>query len=387
MVDHLLGQSDRRSAGVGLGAMLDRPPDIHWSGPSGRRMLHKQPSGLFRAAAAWCALFAMASGCDERHSAVSPQDCGSVPCWANPVEEGCWPWSGGGPETPRFPNSQDEPCWSNRGLIVYVDNGIVAVDPRTGYCSVDPLLAGLWVIDPRTESRSRIWSSGRNPCWSPDGLMIAFIDSNSLCTIDYRGGQYRRLTSGEWNNNPAWSRDGSTLAYESDSGVAADFGIWLRRIADGDAWRVTDGGVRYPEWLLGDNGLMVIRTVDGIGQICRMDPTGNNVVTLSWFPEGRDVRYNRLSPDGRRIAYTNYVPDNCRRQMWILDIGGKVDYRITWEGGASPAWSQDGTLIVYVKEDATKYDGRVGTLWIMNSMTGEEWQLTSTWVSGLPPTL
>ncbi len=138
--------------------------------------------------------------------------------------------------------------------------------------------------------------------------------------------------------------------------------------------------MRFPEWSLNDQRLLHMRNVGSAGQICSMNTVGEDVQVLSSFPPGRDFRDVRLSPDGHRIAYANRMPGNCRRQLWILDTRSGADYRLTWEGGAKPAWSPDGTLLVYVKEDATQSDSRLGTLWIMDSMTGEEWQLTSSWI-------
>jgi Tol biopolymer transport system component len=262
-----------------------------------------------------------------------------------------------------------------------VDHGIVGVN-AIGSSTIDWALYGIWIIDPRTGSRYKIRSSGRSPRWSPDSEYIVFIDDNRLCTMDYHGGQFRQLTSGGWNNHPVWSHDGAMIAYDSDLDVSAGFAIWIMDAYTLDSRRITESGIRFPEWMVGDQRLLSLRGVDDTGQFCSMNTDGGDVQVVSSFlgSTGIGIGDARVSPDGRRIAYSNYIPGNCRRQMWILDAQSGADYRLTWEGGAEPAWSPDGTLIVYVKEDATKSDSRLGTLWIMDSMTGEEWQLTSSWI-------
>ena len=63
-----------------------------------------------------------------------------------------------------------------------------------------------------------------SPCWSPDGLSIAFNDEKlsandmaNLSQINLDGRNLRRLTAGpKMDQRPAYSPDGSKLAFQSN---------------------------------------------------------------------------------------------------------------------------------------------------------------------------
>lgn len=327
-------------------------------------------------------MMAMAGiSCTEK-TIVSPGDgCVGVPEWANPIEPGCWPWEGGGPEQPMYGNHQDEPDWSKQGLIVYRDYGVVDVDMFTGYRTVDSRLQGIWIVDPRDGGRYRVWASGRNPRWSPSGQEIVFVDNNQVCVVNYKGGQYRQLTPGGWNNLPVWSGDGRMLAYESNWESTNGYEIWIMYYDTMIGRSIANGGCAIYDWLWDSEHMLMSGGGDtGRARFSIVDTSGTNVETLWEFANNVYVERGRLCPDGRHIAYTKRVLGYCKDQIWIMDPKSGIDYRVTWEGGSWPAWSPDGTMIVYVKEDVMKHDRRLGTLWIMNMATGKEWQLTHHWM-------
>jgi Tol biopolymer transport system component len=319
-------------------------------------------------------LSGLSGGCGDHHCRPPELAQDGVPGWANPIEPACQPWTGGGPEGPAFTDHQTEADWSVLGFIVYRDYGIVSVD-RFGNYTSDPYLRGLWVIDPRSGTRQRIRPSGSNPRWSSDGEFMVFVDVQ-ICTMNRVGTEYRQLTSGR---APAWSHDGGMIAFESSLGVST--AIHLLDLQTMDLRRIADSPSQEPDWMPDDRHLLHLRSVGNTGQFCSMDTSGANLAVLSQFPPNAWARHGRMSPDGRRIAYSKQIAGYCRPQIWILDVETGVDYRLTWEGGDYPGWSPDGTLLVYTKHDQTQSNDRLGTLWIFNTMTGNETQLTHHWTS------
>lgn len=63
----------------------------------------------------------------------------------------------------------------------------------------------------------------------------------------------------------------------------------------------------------------------------------------------------RFSPDGNRIASQILPPDGDRPDIWVLDLNGSTQRRVTFDSGSSiPVWSVDGRRIAF----ASKPGGR-----------------------------
>ena len=63
-----------------------------------------------------------------------------------------------------------------------------------------------------------------------------------------------------------------------------------------------------------------------------------------------------ISPDGSAILYGLKPPDDYA-QVWKYESAGDRHIRLTDDGGDNPAWSPDGTRIVYTR--TAKGDGGV----------------------------
>ena len=195
-------------------------------------------------------------------------------------------------------------------------------------------------------------------------LLIAVIfvgikrfDSPSS-SLPPRVGDPVQLTTGEGLEiDPSVSRDGSVLVYSTDR--SGEFELWLRRQA-------------------GRSG------ASDIGSEQRI-PTG-----------GLHAVQPAISPDGRRLAYVTREP----RGLWIVeldlpgpsaepmdDLGGLSSRRLT-DFGSRPAWTPDGTELVFQADSRTDVSERSlpalppSNLWRISASGGEAKPLTQ---PGAPP--
>ena len=74
-----------------------------------------------------------------------------------------------------------------------------------------------------------------------------------------------------------------------------------------------------------------------------------------------DCGFSTISPSGAEIAFGVLPPENYA-QIWIYNIVQNHLSKLTDDGGDYPAWSPDGSKIVY-----TRTQQGDGGLWIMNA--------------------
>jgi Tol biopolymer transport system component len=190
--------------------------------------------------------------------------------------------------------------------------------------------------------------------WSPDGTQIAFRSEpdgdQEIWLMNADGSEPHRLTRGL---SPAWSPDGSKIAYASPGDIPCPPGRGLRCTgisimnADGSGQhRVpnTDGG-EYPSWAPDGKRIAFNSNLSGDHVMFIVDIDGSHVVDLSSVGEGWQVDW---SPDGGSILFTSHRdhPDNYT-DVYVMRPDGSGVQRLTNARAYTPAWSPDGTQIVF----------------------------------------
>jgi dipeptidyl aminopeptidase/acylaminoacyl peptidase len=268
--------------------------------------------------------------------------------------------------------------------------------------------------------------------FSHDGSRIAFSSDRgsplgsdyNIFVLDLRNGEIRQLTRNPAEDTmPSWSPDDSRISFAStrENGT----GVWAVDAAGGPERRLITAGSRIDAASWGPGGEVVAHGVDGTkgwleingkpvtgdehvfpfrpsfasrteffytadGKIKKRDLNGT-VQTIPFTArlevtpvDGTYVRRKRdftsqtprkvlgivrpmLSPDGKTIAFA------ALGDIYLMLVGGKPK-NITHDAAydTDPAWSPDGSTLVYSSDKA----GGLLQLWLRDVATGSERQLT-----------
>ena len=230
-----------------------------------------------------------------------------------------------------------------------------------------------------TNPRAKVYDF--NPDWAPDGSKLAFQrDDETGCreacvqgiyTVNADGTQLTRLTpenSEIYSADPAYSPDGTRIAFDGCIGpivndACTNEGIFVMT-ADGrnteqvtfesPASRFQDNEVQWSP----DGTHFVfqrLRFSDGLIAVYTVKVDGTDFHRLSpWQLDGEHADW---SPDGRLIVFESYgdgAPTGVSTNVFTVHPDGSHLTDVTRdEGGAvnatNPAWSPDGTKIVFVQ--------------------------------------
>lgn len=160
-----------------------------------------------------------------------------------------------------------------------------------------------------------------SPVWSPDGTKIAFISNRdylfSLYVMNADGSNAQLVTDKVLDPaEPAWSPDGGKIAFSA--GVRATVGMAKPSID------------------------IYVINVDGSGLEKLTKDSGFNV-NPAW------------SPDGKQIAFTSNRDLDGQSKIWVMNADGSnqrvlpnpQNTKSTGFLGGQPAWSPDGTRILF----------------------------------------
>jgi len=160
---------------------------------------------------------------------------------------------------------------------------------------------------------------------------------------------------------PSISADGQTVAYASDASGRGDLDIWLRKIDEPNARRITDGVAHESEPNISPDGNQVVyRSEHAGGGIYILDIKGY-IRERKGGPE-REGDTERLlaefghnpqfSPDGRQVVFWDGSPalfSNYASKIYIVDTtGGKPRQLLpAFKDARYPTWSPDGSEILF----------------------------------------
>jgi len=176
---------------------------------------------------------------------------------------------------------------------------------------------------------------------------IAFVSTRDgspwIYVADSTG--VRRLAAGD---EPAWSPDGTTIAYQSPTGISM-------MGADGTNDRVIRRGGSQPSW--SPDGTQIAFSDGGIRVMQRDGSFDRLLVPNDFIQPDDDMQRPAWSIDGQRIAFVRY--DCCWMEpvaIYVVALDGTPPHALLsaevqggiWYSHWSPAWSPDGRLIAFI---------------------------------------
>jgi TolB protein len=226
------------------------------------------------------------------------------------------------------------PSWSPDGQL------IVFQSDREGAAAIFIMKA-----DGSDAKRIPNTENGRYPKWSFDGRYITFfaeLNGNSeIFVINSDGSKPRNLTQHlATDETPSWSANGKTLAFQSDRND------------------VRKGDRSVEEWIY-NFGLFTMAS-DG-SAVLEITGTQTNDENPSIAPHGKQIVYQSYISNSLGIAVVNTITKEKR----IL-----TDLRYA---SGSPAWSSDGSKIVFDSNQDGNFE-----IFVMDANGSNQRQLTFT---------
>lgn len=239
-------------------------------------------------------------------------------------------------------------------------NGLIAYTCNTSQiCKASPDGSG----------QSTLISSGTDPVWSPNGQKLAFVKNGSdLYTANADGTNQVLFESG--GTQPAWSSDNSTIAFLNTDGH-----IWTKSASSQQ--QVTNGTDSQPAISPNGQKLAFVSATGGHLHIFVATLGGSGIPTPTQLTTGtNDEVHPAWSPDSNTILFQGsdglYKITCC--------AAGQTPVRVVNStSAADPAYSPDGSKIVYTTDD------NGGALVVTDSSGGNPTTIVSSFSNATDP--
>ena len=250
----------------------------------------------------------------------------------------------------------------------------------------EPLESFIYLFHRHTGELNLLVEAGLLPVWSPDGSQLAYrhATSGGLWVLEVASGQAQELYAAGLNERGflqyvtqmSWSPDSQHLVFvDQTSFVSGD--IVIVDVNQSQPPHVIWSSENYfaysPEWSPDGNHILY---VSGMGQSAASDHQNLWLVKSNGTEQTQITRdmtqagQPHWSPDGQWIVFTaapSYEDTTPRPELWLVNPDGTELKRLTstistveWV----PAWSPDGTQIVFIRDRQT--------VWVISLADGSQ---------------
>jgi Tol biopolymer transport system component len=192
--------------------------------------------------------------------------------------------------------------------------------------------------------------SGSYPVFSPTGDTIAFESDRCIHIMNINDNRSRQITTLSWDFRPCWSPNGLAIAFQSYGRTQKNiFAIWIINSDGSNQHQFVDpanAGDQTPKW--SRDGKFIAWTHGN--QLWVADGNGRNARPLTqeaakeweyicdWSPDMKTVAYLRCDKYDSQLPY----------KIWLIDADGN-NQRILGEGlrALDAKWSADGKHLYY----------------------------------------
>ena len=248
---------------------------------------------------------------------------------------------------------------------------------------------GLFKVDSDGTDVLNITSqNGRDPSLSPDGLLVAFVDSpagsnEALWVVSASGGEPEKIyeaPSGTTLTTPRFDPDGETLVYSEQFFDSQTFlmeaDIYRIGVDGSNRTRVIDWPGQQLEPSLSSDGTKMTfwstKTPSGAwedaARVYVTSATGGSPLAIT-APSVVDATlgHPRFSPNGEQVAFNATPPDEwdwVNSEIYKVDVDGTDQVQITDNDYADwkPDWSPLGNRISFTSERPPSYDYQTYTI-------------------------
>jgi serine/threonine protein kinase len=237
----------------------------------------------------------------------------------------------------------------------------------------------LYVVDADGRNMRRLTSNQTYdwaPRWAPDGRRLAFVANpdgqDDVYIMDVPSRQITRLTRDTAKDNyPCWTPDGRSIAFSSN--LYGNWDIFVINADGRNRRQLTDDRADddYPRFAPDGQTIVFTSSRDGLPQLYLMHADGSQQRRLV------ETEFGALEPDwsprGDRIVFAGdrREPFGYGDSLFLVNQAGSALTELTADGGEFPAWSPDGSYVIYLAN-------RQGTLnlWVIGADGQDDHRIT-----------